>query len=322
MFAARDLLVAGRYHERRIPRSLRADRRVGCEADIQRGMKIGAFALATEEMMSVFELAPLLEDAGFESFWVGDHSHIPTSRRTPAQGGGELPEYYKQLLDPFVMLATAAAITKTLRVGTNICIIAQRDPIQLAKEVASLDVLSGGRFSLGVGTGWNLEEMENHGTDPDTRFRAMHERIEAMKEIWTKDVAEYHGSIVSYESLWAYPKPVQKPHPPILMGAMGPNALKRVVKYADAWLPVHLLGRTPPGYLEPVSRIPELQRLAAEAGREVSVTLSVPAVIDAAEVERLTEAGVERLIFWLPLGGEDVVAPMIEQLAPLIAQFS
>src|SRR3982074_573220 len=204
------------------------------------------------------ELAPATEQLGFESLWVAEHSHIPASRESQWPGGAELPKHYWHTLDPFVALTGAALAAKTIRVGTGICLVVQRDPIHTAKQVASLDLISNGRFLFGIGAGWNKEEMADHGTDFGTRLKLMRERVEAMKAIWTQDEAEYHGEMVNFDRMWCWPKPVQRPHPPILLGGNGPNTLKRVVRYADGWMPNR------GNFME---RIPELRRLTEEAGR-------------------------------------------------------
>ena len=180
------------------------------------------------------------------------------SRRTPWPGGGELPRQYSRTYDPFVALTAAAAATSELLVATGICLVIQRDPIITAKEVASLDRLSGGRFLFGVGAGWNVEEMQNHGTDPRGRFGLMRERIEAMKAIWTEDEASYHGRHVDFEPIWCWPKPVQEPHPPVLVGGNGERVLERVVAFGDEWMPNRTSGLT--------ERAAKLQELAADAG--------------------------------------------------------
>ena len=230
-------------------------------------MHIGVCIFATEYAIRIDELARETEQRGFESLWVPEHTHIPTSRRSPFAGGQPLPEEYKHTLDPFVALMAAAAATNELKLGTGICLVIERDPITTAKEVASLDQLSGGRFLFGVGAGWNREEMENHGTDPRRRFSLMRERIEAMKAIWTEDEAEYHGEHVDFDPIWSWPKPHQRPHPPVLVGGNGPKVLDRVLAFGDEWMPNRLDGFA--------NRVQELQRRAEEAGRDrIPVTFS------------------------------------------------
>ena len=200
-------------------------------------MKFGIGMFPTDYAIGPAELGRACEERGFDSLYYPEHTHIPASRETPFPGGGELPRMYTRLLDPFVSLSAVAAVTEKLRLGFGVCLVVERDPIVTAKEVATLDFLSGGRVDFGVGAGWNVEEMANHGTDPDKRFRLQRERVEAMKEIWTQDDAEYHGQLVDFDPLWSWPKPAQKPHPPILIGNNGPNALKRVLRYGDGWMP-------------------------------------------------------------------------------------
>ena len=260
------------------------------------------------------ELARAAEERGFESLWFPEHTHIPTSRRTPYPAGGELPKEYSHTHDPFVALTMAAAVTKRLKVATGICLVIERDPIVLAKEVASLDLLSNGRFILGIGGGWNAEEMENHGTVFKTRWKLLRERIEAMKLMWTKEEPAYAGELVKFDPIWSYPKPTQKPHPPIYLGGHGDVALKRVASYCDGWLPIAPMA----GDLK--KGIADLHRLAKENGRDpksIGVTLFwAPA--DPNELNRFAELGVERLIFAVPPEGTDRVLPILDRYAKLI----
>src|SRR6185503_1631318 len=225
-------------------------------------MHYGVFIFPTDYSIRIDELARAAEERGFESLFVTEHTHIPTSRRSPFAGGGPLPKEYSHTLDPFIGLMAAASVTKNLKVGTGICLVIEHDPITLAKTIASLDLLSNGRFLFGIGAGWNAEEMEHHGTEFKTRFRLLRERVLAMKEIWTKEEAEYHGEYVNFEKSWSYPKPVQTPHPPILMGGDAPTTFDRVVEFCDGWMPIP--GRSGPGL---AGKIAELQRRAKEAGR-------------------------------------------------------
>src|SRR5437773_1220600 len=233
-------------------------------------MLIGAAIFATDYAIRPDELARELEERGFESLWLPEHTHIPVNRRTPYPAGGDLPKEYWHTYDPFVALTAAAMVTKKLRVATGICLIIERDTIITAKEVASLDMLSGGRFVFGIGGGWNAEEMENHGTNYKSRWRLLREQVLAMKEIWTKDDAEFHGEFVDFDAIWSYPKPVQKPHPPILMGGDGPTTFDRVVEFADGWMPLARSGRNP------AEKIGLLRQRAEKAGRDpksISVTI-------------------------------------------------
>ncbi|HEX8067962.1 MAG TPA: LLM class F420-dependent oxidoreductase [Thermoleophilaceae bacterium] len=276
-------------------------------------MKLGLMMFATDYSIRPAELGKLAEEFGFESLFLPEHTHIPVSRRTPYPAGGDLPEEYSHTYDPFVALATVAEATDRLLLATGICLVVERDPIVTAKEVASLDRLSHGRLLFGVGAGWNLEEMESHGTDPHTRFSLMKERIEAMKAIWTSDEAEYHGRHVSFDKLWAWPKPQQRPHPPILVGGNGPKVLDRVLAYGDGWMPN--MGAEPPDQL--IARIEELRERAAEAGRdEIPVTLyAARASVEA--LEPFAAAGVQRAVLYVPSKPRDEVEARIEYLAEL-----
>ncbi|MBR1212847.1 LLM class F420-dependent oxidoreductase [Bradyrhizobium sp. JYMT SZCCT0180] len=200
-------------------------------------MRIGGAMFFTDYSMSPAELARALEERGFDSLWVPEHSHIPLSRKSPFPSGGDVPKKYYDVMDPFVMLGAAAAVTKTLLLGTGICLIAQRDPIQTAKQVASIDQISAGRFLFGIGNGWNEDEMANHGTVFESRHKLARERVEAMKEIWTKSKPEYHGEFVNFDPMMTWPKPVQKPHPPIIVGGAFPFGARRALRYGDGWMP-------------------------------------------------------------------------------------
>lgn len=277
-------------------------------------MLFGAGIFATDGAIRPDDSARELEQRGFESLWLPEHTHIPASRRTPYPAGGDLPEEYWHTHDPFVALTAAAMATTKLRVATGICLIIERDPITTAKEVASLDMLSGGRFIFGIGGGWNAEEMENHGTQYKSRWRLLRERVLAMKEIWTKDEAEFHGEFVNFDKIWSYPKPVQKPHPPILMGGDGASTFDRVIEFCDGWMPI--------GYRMPnvAERVAALRQRAETAGRDpksISITIfganPAPDSIDALE-----GAGVERVIFMLPPAERDTVLPLLDKYAPLI----
>ena len=203
-------------------------------------MHIGALIFPTDLSIRPDRLAIELEDRGFESLWVTEHTHIPTSRRTPWPGGAELPEEYRRTLDPFVALTAAATVTERLGLGTGISLVAQHDPIVLAKTIASLDLLSNGRVTLGIGVGWNEDEMEHHGVDPKRRRSVAREKVLAMRELWTQEEAAFDGELVHIEPSWSWPKPVTDPHPPILMGgAGGPVTFRHVVEYCDGWMPIH-----------------------------------------------------------------------------------
>ena len=274
-------------------------------------MKFGVAIFPTDYAISMTELAPAAEDLGFESLWVAEHSHIPASRESPWPGGSELPKHYWHTLDPFVALTAAALASRTIMVGTGICLLIERDPIHTARETASLDLVSNGRFIFGIGGGWNREEMADHGTDFHIRWKLLRERTEAIKAIWTQDVAEYHGELVDFPPMWSWPKPVQKPHPPVILGGGGPKILERVVRYADGWMP---------NRGDVYERIPELQRMAEEAGRgPIPVTYYPRAT--AADIERGEEAGIERLIWYVPPDGRDAALKKLDELGKLIRPY-
>jgi probable F420-dependent oxidoreductase len=236
----------------------------------------------------------MVEERGFESVFVTEHTHIPASRETPYPAGGELPREYWRIYDPFVALTTIAAATEGIRIGTAICLLVERDPITTAKAVASLDRLSGGRLLFGIGAGWNLDEMRNHGTDPAKRFRILRERVEACKAIWTQEEATYQGEFVSFDRIVCRPAPLQEPHPPILVGGNGPRVHDRVLAYGDGWFP----NRIPPDD-QMIARVEELQRRGEEAGRSpIPVTIQIPPR-DPAVLERYEQAGVTRAVHML-----------------------
>jgi probable F420-dependent oxidoreductase len=257
------------------------------------------------------ELGQAAEDAGFSALFFAEHTHIPASRDTPRPGGGELPEQYWHTHDPFVALATVASVTERIRLGTGVALVVERDPIITAKEAASLDVLSGGRFELGVGAGWNREEMRNHGTDPHRRFSLMRERVLAIKEIWTQEEASFHGEHVRFDRIWSYPKPVQEPHPPVVVGGTGPKTLDRVLDYGDVWMPNARIDLA-----ELPGRVAELRE---RAGRHVPVTYYGAQPTDEF-VETLAAAGVDRTLLQLPPAPAEEVLPLVERYAELAAR--
>ena len=277
-------------------------------------MKLGIYIFATDYTIRIDELAREAEERGFESLFIPEHTHIPASRRSPWPGGSELPREYWHTLDPFVALGYAAATTTTLRLGTGICLLPERDPIVTAKEAATLDLLSGGRFELAIGAGWNAEEMENHGTAFATRFRVMSERARAMKVIWTEEEAEFHGEFVDFDPIWSWPKPVQTPNPPILVGGETDHTLRRVVEWADGWFP---RGR---GGFDPAEGIARLKRIADEAGRSMD-TINVSlfgAEPNRAALDRAAESGVTRAILGLPPNDRDDVMRRLDRHAELL----
>jgi probable F420-dependent oxidoreductase len=276
-------------------------------------MHFGAAIFFTEYSIGPVELARALEQRGFESLWAPEHSHIPVSRKTPYPGGGDLPKEYYDVMDPFVTLTAAAVATEKLKVATGICLLQQRDVIQTAKLVASIDQVSGGRFLFGIGGGWNQEEMENHGTVYETRFQRVRESVEAMKEIWTKDEAEYHGEIVKFDPIFAWPKPVQKPYPPILVGGGFPQGARRAIRYGDGWLPIMNADAL-------AAVLPKFRDMAKEAGRDVDeVTISAwQHRCDADTAKRFRDLGAARLITTLPPAGRDKVLPILDQCAEVM----
>jgi probable F420-dependent oxidoreductase len=280
-------------------------------------MKFGVTMFPTDYSIGPAELAKAVEERGFESLFFPEHTHIPTSRRTPWPGGGELPREYSHTLDPFVALSAAATATDHLLIGTGVCLVIERDPITLAKEVASLDFISRGRLMFGIGAGWNLEEMENHGTNPPQRWKLMREQILAMKTIWTQDEAEFHGRFVNFDPIWSWPKPVQKPHPPILIGGDGPHAFRRVVEYGDGWIPIPVVLQRPLS-----DCIAELNRLAAEAGREPIPVTVYGAASRPEVIQHYAELGVECCLLWLPSAPADKVLPLLDSYAEVAKSFA
>jgi probable F420-dependent oxidoreductase len=281
-------------------------------------MKIGAAIFFTDYSIAPTELAVALEQRGFDSLWVAEHSHIPVSRRFSLPGGMELSKPYYDVMDPFVTLSAAAAVTTRLKLGTAVCLVIQRDTIQTAKSVASLDQVSKGRFLFGIGCGWNAEEMEDHGTVYATRTLKMREQIEAMKEIWTKDQPEYHGQIVKFPPMTTWPKPVQKPHPPVIVGGAFRLAARRAIRYGDGLLPA----APSAGSGSPEEFMPRLRRMAEDAGRDpqsLSVTLGgAPEDLDL--LKRNRDLGVTRMTVRLPAAKADEILPLLDRWAKLISQ--
>jgi probable F420-dependent oxidoreductase len=273
-------------------------------------MKFGASMFFTDYSMGPAELAVALEERGFDIVWAPEHSHIPTSRKSSFILGSELPKRYYDVMDPFVTLTAAAMATRTLKVGTGVCLVAQRDPIQTAKLVASIDQVSGGRFVFGVGNGWNEDEMENHGTAFATRHKRARENIEAMKEIWTRSEAEYHGEFVNFDPMMAWPKPVQKPYPSILVGGAFPYSARRAIRYGDGWMP-QVTERSPTPLIE---LIPKFRQMCAEADRDpdkmdISIGGQSP---DADLAKRYGDAGVNRVSTSLPSEKADTILPILD----------
>jgi probable F420-dependent oxidoreductase len=281
-------------------------------------MEFGAAIFFTDYSMGPVELGHALEERGFESLWAPEHSHIPLSRQSPFPQGGDLPKKYYDVMDPFVTLAATAAVTTRLKVGTGICLVVQRDPIQTAKQVASLDQISGGRFLFGIGGGWNAEEMADHGTVFKSRFKLMRERVEAMKAIWTQTKPEYHGEFVSLPPMMTWPKPVQKPHPPVIVGGAYPYGARRAVAYGDGWVP----HARRPAYGDVLTLLPDFQKMATAAGRDpATIPITIFGVAEDPDlIKRYRDAGVARLVFNLPPAQTDEVLPLLDHCARLMQQ--
>ena len=282
-------------------------------------MHFGASMFFTDYSMSPADLAVALEERGFESVWAPEHSHIPISRKSPTPGGGDLAKHYYDVMDPFVTLTAAAMATKTLKIGTGVCLVNQRDPIQTAKLVASIDQISGGRFLFGIGVGWNQDEMENHGTVFASRAKLVRERVEAMKEIWTKSKAEYHGEFVNFDPMMTWPKPVQKPHPEVIVGGAFPHAARRAVRYGDGWIP--LAGRMGEDS-DVFTIVPKFRQMLKEAGRDPTTypisLFSSPEDIEV--LKRYRDLGITRVAVSVPSAKADVVLPILDRWAALMRQ--
>jgi probable F420-dependent oxidoreductase len=279
-------------------------------------MHIGLTMFPTDYAIAPHELAREAEARGFESLWLPEHTHIPASRRTPYPAGGDLPEEYWHTLDPFAALSAAAAVTRTIKLATGICLLIERDTIVTARAAATVDRLSGGRFIFGVGGGWNAEEMENHGTEFKTRFKKLKEQVLAVREIWTQEAAKFHGEMVRFDEIWCHPKPVQKPGPPIVLGGMTPQALDRVLDYGDGWLPID--GGMGPDALRPILEEFERRRLAKGRARS-TLSISIYGVQNRADaLAKYRELGVDRVTFRMRPETRDVVLPKLDRLAALM----
>jgi probable F420-dependent oxidoreductase len=275
----------------------------------------GIMMFPTDYAIDPAALATEVEDRGFDSLWFPEHSHIPTKRESPYPGGGDLPRMYLHTYDPFVALTAAAAATTTLKLATGICLVIERDTINTAKEVASLDRLSGGRFLFGIGGGWNREEMADHGTNPKTRMRLMGEQVKAMKELWTQEEAEFHGEFVDFDPSWAWPKPLQDPHPPIYIGGMGPGVEDRLLDYGDAWLPQRV---GPDNLDEFAQRADALQQRAADAGRGRIPMSLFGAETSPEALDGYRRIGLERAIYGVSSADRDTVLKELDELAKLV----
>jgi probable F420-dependent oxidoreductase len=276
-------------------------------------MHFGLTIFPTDYSIQPADLAMEAEARGFESLWLPEHTHIPTSRKSPWPGGAELPKYYYDTYDPFLSLAAAAAVTKKIKLATGICLVVERDPIHTAKEVSTIDRLSGGRFIFGIGGGWNAEEMASHGTAFATRFKLMRERIEAMKTIWSQPKAKFSSEFVNFDEMMQWPKPVQKPHPPIVVGGGFPHAAKRAIAYGDGWIPIG-------GRSDPLDVLPQFRQMAKDAGRDpASLSFDVfGAPRDLDTLKRYRDSGVDRAIFMLPSKSRDEVLPLLDRSVELM----
>jgi probable F420-dependent oxidoreductase len=279
-------------------------------------MHLGIFSYNTDYGARPDDLARACEERGFESLWVGEHTHIPAVRQTPYPGGDPLPRPYYHMADPFVSLTAAAAVTTNLKLGTGVCLVVEHDPIVLAKTVATLDRLSNGRLIFGIGGGWNAEEMENHGTPFARRWKVLRERVEAMQAIWTQDEASYEGEFVRFERIISHPKPLQQPHPPILFGGATPQGRQRVVNYCDGWIPIDVLLDDLP------EAIADLHRRAEAAGRDpqtISVSVFAFEAPSSDHLKRYQDLGVERVVLVSPRRLDDAL-PFLDRLAALIPE--
>jgi probable F420-dependent oxidoreductase len=276
-------------------------------------MRVGAFYFPADYGINMAELAKALEDRGFDSLFVPEHTHIPASRKSPFPGGGELPKRYSHTHDPFVALSFAAAATKKLKLGTGILLVPQHEPIVTAKAIASLDQLSGGRFIFGIGGGWNVEEMENHGAKYQTRFKQMREHVLAMKELWTKEEASYNGEFVNFDRVWSWPKPAQQPHPPVILGGETDHTLRRVIEYCDGWFP------RPRGGFDVVKGVAHLHQMAEKAGRDPKTitTIVFGSANDAKVLESYGKAGIQSALLAIPDEGRDEILRYLDKIAPL-----
>jgi probable F420-dependent oxidoreductase len=281
-------------------------------------MEFGAAIFFTDYSIGPAALGRALEERGLESLWAPEHSHIPLSRQSPFPQGSDLPKKYYDVMDPFVTLAAAAAATATLKVATGVCLVVQRDPIQTAKQVATLDQISAGRFLFGIGAGWNAEEMADHGTAFKSRFEVMRERVEAMKVIWTKSKPEYQGQFVQFPPMMTWPKPVQKPHPPVIVGGAYPYGARRAIAYGDGWVP----HARRPAYGDVLGLLPEFSRMASAAGRDPqTIPITIFGVAEDLDlIKRYRDAGVARLVFNLAPAKADEVLPVLDRCAQLMRQ--
>ena len=278
-------------------------------------MRYGVTLFATDRSIGIVELAKAVEDRGLDSVWVPEHTHIPTSRRTPYPAGGDLPDEYRRCLDPFVALTAAAMAAPTIRVGTGILLVAQHDPIVAAKAAATIDVVTGGRFSLGIGFGWNEDEMNDHGVDYKTRREIGREKLLAMRALWTQEEASFDGQYVHLPPSWSWPKPVQEGGPPVLIGgAAGPKLFHHIAEYADGWIPIGGRGIT--------DALPKLRTAFEEAGRDPGTAQVIPfgSIPDHGKLDYFESLGVNECVFQLPSAPADQVLPLLDKQAAIVAE--
>ncbi len=285
-------------------------------------MELGIVSHNMDTMIRPDDLARAVEERGFGSLWFPEHTHIPASRDTPYPGGGEMPAHFPYIADPFTSLAAAAAVTRTIGLGTGVCLLSQHDPIVLAKTIATIDRLSDGRFLFGIGAGWNAEEMENHGTPYAKRWQVVRERVEAMKCLWTEEEATFHGEFVNFDRVWSYPKPVQSPHPPIILGTFASHwGRQRVADYGDGWLPIGAVHGD-----EMQDHIDDLRERLVKNGREPrSVSLSVfdPEPTPEKDLIRFRDMGCfERAIVAIPHEGQDGVLRFLDRYAEIVPKLA
>ena len=281
-------------------------------------MEFGICMFVTNYSIQAADLAQAVEERNFDALFIPDHTHIPASRQSPFTMGEELPPDYSHNVDVFLGLAAAAAVTKRIRLGTGICLVVERDPIITAKEVASLDHMSGGRFDFGIGGGWNQEEMENHGMPWKRRWKVLRERVEAMQAIWTQDEASYNGEFVKFDRIFSWPKPVQKPHPPIYVGGDAPGTFKRVLSYGDGWIP--MLAEQENTFDLKTERMAELATLANEAGRAPYPITTFGTPRDPNAISRLAAQGVTRCIFGIKAAPTDDVLPRLDKISRMVSE--
>lgn len=278
-------------------------------------MKFGVSMFPAEYAINIVDLGRAAEERGFESFWVPEHTHIPANRQTPFPSGGDLPREYSHTLDPFVALGAVSTATRSIKLGTGICLVIQRDPIVLAKEVASLDHLSGGRFLFGVGAGWLLEEIADHGVNPKERWRVFGERMRAMQTIWSSDEATFHGRYVNFDRVWSWPKPLQQPRPPVLMGGDYGAAMERVIEFGDEWMPHPDRGDQPLA-----QRIRDFWQRSEAAGRGQLPVTVYGAALEPRLVDEYREAGVTRCVFRIPAAAANTALPALDRAAEVMRQ--